>query len=196
MKELIFVGDPMCSWCWGFEPVLKRLRTQYKIDFIAGGLRTQGESVWNEPFKNELKQHWHEVEKATGQGFNNAFFERKEFVYDTYIPCQAVVAMRHISPENTLDYFTALQKAFYTENRDITDQEVLFELAEPFLESKESFIKAFKSETIAKKTRDDFLKARTLGANAFPSLVVIDASGHLNTLRGYRHYETIVRMID
>ena len=20
--EIIYVGDPMCSWCWGFHPVL------------------------------------------------------------------------------------------------------------------------------------------------------------------------------
>ena len=28
-KEIIYVGDPMCSWCWGFSPVLNRIRADY-----------------------------------------------------------------------------------------------------------------------------------------------------------------------
>jgi protein-disulfide isomerase-like protein with CxxC motif len=24
-KEIIYVGEPMCSWCWGFSPVLRQL---------------------------------------------------------------------------------------------------------------------------------------------------------------------------
>ena len=23
----LYLGDPMCSWCWGFAPVLERLPT-------------------------------------------------------------------------------------------------------------------------------------------------------------------------
>ena len=94
MKKIIFVGDPMCSWCWGFEPVLEKLRKNYEISFIAGGLRTQGQSVWDQNFKDELLHHWREVEKATGQEFNEEFFKRKDFVYDTYPSCQAAVTMR------------------------------------------------------------------------------------------------------
>ena len=30
-KEIIYVGDPMCSWCWGFSPVLKRIEAEYGL---------------------------------------------------------------------------------------------------------------------------------------------------------------------
>jgi len=40
---LIYVVDPMCSWCWGFSPVLKELMRQYQgqisFQLMVGGLR-------------------------------------------------------------------------------------------------------------------------------------------------------------
>ena len=32
-KEIIAVLDPMCSWCWGFEPVLKDLKKNLPKNF-------------------------------------------------------------------------------------------------------------------------------------------------------------------
>ncbi len=46
-QEIIYVGDPMCSWCWGISPALTELRDHFakeKIAFkvIVGGLRPGG----------------------------------------------------------------------------------------------------------------------------------------------------------
>lgn len=42
MLELIQFTDPVCTWCWGSEPLLQRLKTHYKgqlaIRTVAGGL--------------------------------------------------------------------------------------------------------------------------------------------------------------
>jgi putative protein-disulfide isomerase len=39
--ELVYVGHPMCSWCWGFAPVLERLIDALRVPIavIVGGLR-------------------------------------------------------------------------------------------------------------------------------------------------------------
>ena len=40
--EIIEFTDPVCTWCWGSEPVLRKLETRYgeqvKISYIMGGL--------------------------------------------------------------------------------------------------------------------------------------------------------------
>ena len=43
-EEIIYVGDPMCSWCWGISPALNRLQVAARRDgipyrIIMGGLR-------------------------------------------------------------------------------------------------------------------------------------------------------------
>ena len=32
-EELIYIGDPMCSWCWGISPELNALE-QYALSLI------------------------------------------------------------------------------------------------------------------------------------------------------------------
>ena len=39
---LYYFGDPMCSWCWGFRPVLEQVDLEYpelKRVTVMGGLR-------------------------------------------------------------------------------------------------------------------------------------------------------------
>ena len=40
--EIIEFTDPACTWCWGSEPILRKLETHYEgnieINFIMGGL--------------------------------------------------------------------------------------------------------------------------------------------------------------
>lgn len=67
--ELIYIGDPMCSWCYGFSPELEKVKQAYptiKFTMIMGGLRAGGnESL--EDLSGYLKGHWKEVEKASDQ---------------------------------------------------------------------------------------------------------------------------------
>ncbi len=40
--ELIYVGDPMCSWCWGIAPqldTLVRTHPDIPLRIVVGGLR-------------------------------------------------------------------------------------------------------------------------------------------------------------
>lgn len=44
IEEIIYVGDPMCSWCWGFAPEFQKLRTylepHVRFAFCAGACET------------------------------------------------------------------------------------------------------------------------------------------------------------
>ena len=44
MARLVYVMDPMCSWCWGFAPVVEALAGQARqagvaMHLVAGGLQ-------------------------------------------------------------------------------------------------------------------------------------------------------------
>ena len=99
-KEVIFVVDPMCSWCWGFAPIMERLRAtqsdRYNFSLVVGGLRTKGDMAWDEAAKGYLKGYWEQVGKRTGQPFSNILFEKDFFEYDTYPACKAIVTVREL----------------------------------------------------------------------------------------------------
>ncbi len=189
--EIIFVVDPMCSWCWGFAPVIEQLcATQsdtYDFSLVVGGLRTKGEMTWDESSKRYLKGHWEEVAKRTGQPFSNVLFEKEDFEYDTYPACKAVVAVRELwGDEKSFDYLHRVQKAFYDEGRDITKLDVLSELLEETGGDVKSFRDFYQTPRAELLMQHDFAKARSMGANAFPSVVIIDEDGHMVCQKGYR----------
>ncbi len=198
-KEIIIVADPMCSWCWGFEPVIesliKDLGDEVKISLLLGGLRSKGDQAWDDAFKAYLAHHWKSVEEKTAQPFNTELLKRSDFDYDTKPACRAVVTVREIDETKQFSYFKALQKAFYLHAEDITLESTLARIAEEEGIDKESFLRRFESQAIIDKTEADRYKARSMGANVFPSLVLIDEEGHLCVIKGYKPYEELKRLI-
>ncbi len=190
-KEIIFVVDPMCSWCWGFSPIIEKLREvqsiNYDFSLVVGGLRTKGNMVWDTSSKEYLKGHWEQVAKSTGQSFCNILFEKKEFDYDTYPACKAVVTVRELwGNEQSFEYLHRIQEAFYLEGRDITKLDVLSEILEEKNDNAKYFQDFYHTERAEILMKHDFSKARSMGANAFPSVVIIDKDGHMVCQKGYR----------
>ena len=191
--HLIYVMDPMCSWCYGFAPVIKKIvkeqegTMQFKL--VMGGLRPGTEQPLDEQMKESIKHHWQDVEKVSGQPIDYAFFEREEFVYDTEPGCRAVVTVRYLKPEFELEMAEEMQSAFYAKNQDVTNSEVLAAIAAKFNIEAEAFLEKFNSDEMKEKTQQDFVIARHLQANAFPSLYLLNGTNLHLLSRGYRTYD-------
>jgi len=190
-KELIFVLDPMCSWCWGFAPVIEALlktdSKRYRFSLVVGGLRTKGEMSWDERSKSYLKGHWQEVSQRTGQPFSQSLFDKEQFEYDTYPACKAVVTVRELlGMQKAFEYLHTIQEAFYARGEDITKIDVLMGLCQDLGLQSSRFKSFYESERAQLLMEHDFAKARSMGANAFPSVVLIDQEGHMVSQKGYR----------
>ena len=194
MTQLIFVIDPMCSWCWGFHPIIEELQKKhtnsYTYSLVVGGLRTKGQMEWNEKSRNYLAQNWNAVAQQTKQAFNFALLNREAFDYDTYPACKALVTVRELWGDvASFEYLTKIQEAFYAKGEDTTSLEVLMQ----YVEEKEKFLEFYESERAEVLMQHDFSKARSMGANAFPSVVKIDKDGHMVCQKGYRSLEDILQ---
>ena len=194
--ELIFVIDPMCSWCWGFHPIIEKLRfdysKHYSFSLVVGGLRTTGQMPWNEQNKAYLKKNWDNVQQTTSQPFHSKLLNLSQFDYNTYPACKAIVTVRELWGEaEAFIYLHSIQSAFYAEGIDITS---LTTLTSYVTKDKESFTHFYQSERAEILMQHDFSKARSMGANAFPSTVKIDENGHMVCVSGYRRIEDILKI--
>jgi putative protein-disulfide isomerase len=187
--EFIYIGDPMCSWCWGFAPVLERMTEIYEIPIrvVVGGLRPGPEAEeLDERMARFLAHHWEQVEHASGQPFDHSFLERRDgWRYDTEIPAVGVVTMRELNRPETLPFHSRLQRAFYAEGIDITDMAEYPGLIDGFDVDPERFMELFASPEMKKAAWRDFTEARSLGANGFPTVVVRDGDEYGIVTRGY-----------
>lgn len=166
---------------------MKTQSQDYQFSLVVGGLRTKGEMPWNETSKNYLKEHWQQVSQRTGQAFSDRLFEKEQFEYDTYPSCKAVVTVRELfGMQNAFSYLHTIQEAFYTKAQDITSEDVLADLVKDLGLDSILFKTFFESERARLLMEHDFAKALSMGANAFPSVVVIDEEGHMVSQKGYR----------
>lgn len=173
---LWYFADPMCSWCWGFSPVIETLRDEYrermKIALVLGGLRPGETAPMTAAGREEILHHWHQVHQRTGQPFRFDGALPEGFVYDTEPASRAVVTIGGIEPTLIFPLFKAIQSAFYAEGRDVTQPGVLADLATGLGMDATAFLSAFDSDTARAKTQAHFRQARQAGVRGFPALIL------------------------
>jgi putative protein-disulfide isomerase len=187
--EFIYVANPMCSWCWGFAPVIQKLQERHPGAFqyrlVLGGLRTGPSAKPLASIKMHLAQHWKEVERKTGQPFDHSFLERDDFFYDTEPACRAVVTARRLRPARAFEYLHGLQEAFYARSLDPTITETALGIAETTELPRKEFAILYGSDDAKDETLADFRHAEELGAHGFPSTFVRDDGQLTVVARGW-----------
>lgn len=197
--RLLYVMDPMCSWCWGFAPVVRALAEQAEAGgvptrLVLGGLRRERAAL-DPATRARILAHWQAVHAGTGQpfGFDDALPEG--FVYDTEPACRALVVARELDEESVWPLLELIQHAFYVEGRDVTRAQVLVELAERAGIPRIEFAAAFDSPAMLAATEADFTWVRDLGIAGFPTLLA-ERAGQLALLtNGYQPLEALAPLL-
>jgi putative protein-disulfide isomerase len=189
--QLVYFAYPMCSWCYGFAPVVSALAEHYEgrmpVRLVMGGLRAGNTTPMRPEDKDYIRNAWTRVGAATGQPFDMTFFERDSFTYDTEPACRAVVTARRLLPRLALPFMGRLQQAFYAENRDTTSAETIADVAEESGFNRSGFSAAFDSAETRNETFRDFLSAQELGIRGFPTLLAGSVEkGYALVTNGYR----------
>jgi putative protein-disulfide isomerase len=190
--KLIFVGDPMCSWCYGFGKEMSAIAQSMpdlEVQVVVGGMAAGSTQVLDDAAKQFRLTHWARVEQMSGAEFNReALMARKNFVYDTEPVCRAVVAARIIAPAcDLLNVFRAFQRAFYVDGLDTTDGKALAQIGAKALADQgfdgtaAAFFDAWSSEGAIEAAQDDFAMTRRLGVRGFPTLFV-EVDGRIGQL--------------
>lgn len=201
MASLIYIADPLCSWCYGFGPQLQALLAglpETPLDIVVGGLRAYNTEILNPETRAAMLTHWRHVEEATGFPFNDQGISRPGFIYDTEPACRAVVTARKLAPQATLDVFHAIQHAFYAEGQEAVDGAVLAKIGSSVLQQAgmaidaEHFYATWADEETLAATRDEFIQTQRWGISGFPTLV-LERDGKLDLVTsGFARTEVLV----
>lgn len=201
MTRLIYIADPMCSWCYGFGPELTTLLgglPDMQLELIVGGLRAGNTEVMDDELKATLLSHWKKVAETSGLPFSDHALSHDGFVYDTEPACRAIVATGLLAPQAALDVFHAIQHGFYAEGLDTTKGDVLAAIAVKTLHNggfdidETGFLDTWNSEEAKAATQADFTQTQRWGVRGFPTLV-LEHAGELHLVTsGFVRTEVLV----
>lgn len=199
-NEILYFGDPMCSWCWGFAPVLSAIQEDFgdeaPLSIIVGGLHAYDDFPMSDDYRADIRHHWEDVNKATGAVFDYRFFDRSGFILDTEPACRAVVTVRQMKPAVLLAFYESVSRSFYSENKDTTNILTFKPLVEEVGIDFEAFSELFNSHELKENTKSDFQFAKQMGVSGFPTIVVKEDDKLALLTTGYQPYENLQPAIE
>lgn len=176
---LYYIHDPMCSWCWGFAPVLDRLMDQLpehiEMTRLVGGLAPDSDVPMPEETREYVQRQWRRIEETIpGRKFNFDFWTQCQPRRSTYPACRAVIAAREQGKANDVPMTKAIQRAYYEQARNPSDTETLVDLAGEIGLDAGVFAIALTSPAVDEQFDREIGQSTALGARGFPSLVLVD----------------------
>lgn len=198
--KMYYFTDPMCSWCYGFSPVIKKLIESYPeidLQIISGGFSPGSKQKITEEYKAFLEYHWRNVNLRSGQPFNHSMkFATESFVYDTEPSSRALVVIQKLAPEQDFEFLSLMQTSFYVLGIDITNDVVLAGLAEQIGVEKSLFLEDFHSKEMKRKTIQRFQFSRQLGVQGFPTLIALENGQFKVISHGFQPFESLAGIVD
>lgn len=171
---LYYVYDPMCSWCWGYQPVWQQVKQQLSgtvsVQYVVGGLAPDSDEPMPMAMREQIASYWRKIENLLGTPFNYDFWTRNTPRRSTYPACRAALAARKQDAE--LVMINAIQRAYYLEAKNPSDDEVLLALASQAGLDMTRFEEDYRSVQLNQSLLDEIRFSRQIGANGFPSLVL------------------------
>ncbi len=195
---LIYFGDPMCSWCYGFGPELDKIKTAFPntpFEMVMGGLRPGGTEKMME-LRDFLRDHWMEVQRASGQRFNFGILNQSSVLYDTEPACRAVILAGKINPEIKYEFFKAVQESFYIHNHLPNDDDTYVQIAAKFGIDAETFHARYKKDQAKMDAYSEFDLTTAMGVTGFPALIAKIDGKLYRVADGYQKADRIIKLLE
>ncbi|CAH1651783.1 MULTISPECIES: DsbA family protein [unclassified Chelatococcus] len=205
-KELTYLYDPLCGWCYGAMPALEALRAKARITFLPTGLFAgEAARVMDASFAAYAWENDRRIAALTGQPFSQLYREqvlRPGTAFDSAAATLALVAVGLEVPEQLFAACKAIQHARYVDGRDTSiRREVATVLDGIGLSSAATRLLADDADVLA-AARNEVATGRRLmtahGARGVPTVVLSTNHGDRlipNQLL-YGDRETLLRQLD
>lgn len=200
--EIIEFTDPVCTWCWGSEPVLRKLETRFgeqlKISFVMAGLVKDITSFYDryndiggDPARSNanIAKHWLEASERHGMPVQSEGFKLFSQEYPSTYPQNIAYKATQIQDQVLANrYLRRIREASAAEAKLTNRTEVLVELAAEVGLDVARFLEDFSHGAAQMAFEDDLEVTARYQAHGYPTFLV--RFGEKETLlRGYRKYE-------
>ncbi len=198
--ELVEYTDPYCTWCWGSEPILRRIKEVYggqvKIDYMMGGLVEDIDTFYDpsnriggQDWYKQVASHWLEASQRHGMPVDEqVFYDVKDEFRSTYPASIAFKAAEFQDGELAKKFLRRMREAAAAERMPIHRREVQAELAAEIGLDSKRLLEDIESGRAVDAFKRDVKDARSRGISGFPTFLIKNSSGEEVLLYGYQGF--------
>lgn len=183
--RFIYVMDPMCGWCYGFQPELEQFIDKYpsaKVDWIMGGLAPDNDQPMDESMKKMISSYWHEIESRTQVSFDHDYWKLNTPYRSTYPACRAVIAAESMEDNSSEKMAKAIQSAYYQQAKNPSLEKTLIDCAGSIGLDQNQFLEVLESKETKGRFQQHLSISQQLQVRGFPALFYIDEHNRANPL--------------
>jgi predicted DsbA family dithiol-disulfide isomerase len=200
--EVVEYTDPYCTWCWGSEPILRRIQEVYgdqvKIDYKMGGLVENMDTFFDpsnmiggHDWYKQVARHWLEASQRHGMPVDEqVFYDLKDEFKSTYPASIAFKAAEFQDTELAKRFLRWMREAAAAERVPIHRRGVQAALAGEIGLDVKKFVKDIESGRAEDAFKSDVGDARARGITGFPTFVIKNRAGEELLLYGFQRFES------
>jgi predicted DsbA family dithiol-disulfide isomerase len=206
--ELFTFTDPICTWCWGSEPVVRKVRELYgdqvRMVYRMGGL-VESVKNFNDPvnkinamnFYSKMGEYWLASSDRHKMPVDPSFFQEYKTDFRSSWPaCLAVKAAQMQDEELAARYLRRLREAGLAECRPIHRRKTQMELAEEVGLSGPQLKADIDSGAAGHAFESDMQEYHTQGGEAFPFYILRTPAGEELPLNGYVSSMALIKLME
>jgi len=197
---LIIYSDPYCTWCWGSEPVLRKIQEVYgdqvRLVYRMGGL-VEDTTRFRDPLNRiggpgmhrQVAEHWRQAAMRHGMPVDaDVFIDYASEFRSTWPACIAYKAAEMQDPVLAGKYLRRLREAAAAEHVPIHRLEVQADLAEEVGLDRQRLMADIENGSAEAEFRDDLQLCRDNEVTGFPSYEVHVAGGEEIAMFGFHNF--------
>lgn len=207
--EIVQFTDPVCTWCWGSEPVLRKLEESFgdklKFSYVMGGLvknvfefYDSHNDIGGDPERSnkQVAKHWLEASARHGMPVKTDGFNLLSKEYPSTYPQNIAYKAAQMQGEEIAGKFLRrIREASATETRITSKAEVLVELASESGLDVARFLDDFTNGKAKNAFEEDLYITSQYGVRGFPTFLIRFNEKSI-LLRGYQQYNTFKAVIN
>ncbi len=202
-KTIIYVWDPLCGWCYGFEPQMEKFQAQnknnYNFEVIVGGMVLPPNGRPMGQMRNFLLSAIPQLEKTTGIKIEQPYYD--------HILSKDSLQLFSLTPALVFNFLkpkylgrevilaNTIQILLYQKGKNTNEILTYKELLEANSLNFDDSIVEIKSDDNITKTYQMFKRANELGVTGYPAVLIKTDKGVKQISSGYTTCERLEKQL-
>ncbi|MED1739200.1 protease adaptor protein SpxH [Bacillus swezeyi] len=169
--EIYMFVDPLSPECWALEPAIKKLKIRYGRFFTMRMIAACSLTALNvqKRKKHRLAEAWEKIACRSGMSCDGTLWYDKA-LSAPYLASLALKAAELQGRKAGMQFLRCMQESLFLNQQDITEEQVLFDIAEHTQLDLDEFQKDLHSQSAVKALQCDMKIAAEMEVSSVPTL--------------------------
>ncbi|MCM3108114.1 protease adaptor protein SpxH [Bacillus velezensis] len=176
--EIYMFVDPLCPECWSLEPAIKKLKIKYGRFFTLRIIVSASITSLNKQKRKKhlLAEAWEKIANRSGMPCDGSLWlEQDQPLSSPYLAALALKAAELQGRKAGILFLRSMQESLFVSKQNITDEDVLLEIAEKTKLDVEEFKRDLHSQSAVKALQCDMKIAAEMDVTVNPTLTFFNS---------------------